>query len=236
MIDVHVPHKSEHTWTDFFIHIGTIAVGLLLAIGLEQGVEFVHHRHQRHELQQQLQADAQKTVQETALADRNLTAWLHYLRACMTQVKASLNGRKLPDPTRPTLNQGFDVPQDSVWQAAKADGTVAVLPAEDIRVFSELNEINSQLVPLFTAYLDSSFRAGNLKWSLTRDGAHALDIESLTADQKREYLDALMQEYDMALKVRFAVRPLRGGSLAVARGERNLAKVQLTERQFDNQP
>ena len=27
MLDVHVPHKTEHTWTDFFIHIGTIAVG-----------------------------------------------------------------------------------------------------------------------------------------------------------------------------------------------------------------
>ncbi len=45
MIDVHVPHKSEHTWTDFFIHIATIAVGLLLAIGLEQSVEYLHHRH-----------------------------------------------------------------------------------------------------------------------------------------------------------------------------------------------
>ena len=51
MIDVHVPEKSEHTWTDFFIHIGTIAVGLLLAIGLEQGVEWLHHRHERRRAQ-----------------------------------------------------------------------------------------------------------------------------------------------------------------------------------------
>ena len=45
MLDVHAPHKSDHTWTDFFIHVGTIAVGLLLAIGLEQTVEYLHHRH-----------------------------------------------------------------------------------------------------------------------------------------------------------------------------------------------
>ena len=39
MIDIHPPHKSDHTWKDFFIHIGTIAVGILIAIGLEQTVE-----------------------------------------------------------------------------------------------------------------------------------------------------------------------------------------------------
>ena len=44
MLDVHAPHQSTHTWTDFFIHVGTIAVGLLLAIGLEQTVELFHPR------------------------------------------------------------------------------------------------------------------------------------------------------------------------------------------------
>jgi len=41
----HPPHKSDHTWTDFFIHIGTIILGILIALGLEQFVEYLHHRH-----------------------------------------------------------------------------------------------------------------------------------------------------------------------------------------------
>ncbi len=45
MLDVHPPHEAAHTWKDFFIHVGTICVGLLIAIGLEQTVEFFHHRH-----------------------------------------------------------------------------------------------------------------------------------------------------------------------------------------------
>lgn len=28
MLDVHPPHEATHTWTDFFIHIATIVVGL----------------------------------------------------------------------------------------------------------------------------------------------------------------------------------------------------------------
>jgi hypothetical protein len=33
MLDVHPPHEAAHTWKDFFIHVGTICVGLLIAIG-----------------------------------------------------------------------------------------------------------------------------------------------------------------------------------------------------------
>ena len=38
MLDVHMPHES-HTWKGFWIHLGTITIGLLIAISLEQGVE-----------------------------------------------------------------------------------------------------------------------------------------------------------------------------------------------------
>jgi len=58
MIDIHPPRKSDHTWTDFFIHIGTIVVGILLAIGLEQTVERIHEHHQLVELREGAITDA----------------------------------------------------------------------------------------------------------------------------------------------------------------------------------
>jgi hypothetical protein len=39
MLDVHAPHEPIHTWKNFFIHLATISIGLLIAIGLEQTVE-----------------------------------------------------------------------------------------------------------------------------------------------------------------------------------------------------
>ena len=56
VIDVHVPHAT-HTWKDFWIHLGTIAAGLLIAIGLEQTVEKLHHLEQRHQLEEDLHAE-----------------------------------------------------------------------------------------------------------------------------------------------------------------------------------
>ena len=57
MLDVHPPHEKVHSWTQFFIHIAAITIGLLLALGLEQTVEYFHHRHQREQLEAALQRD-----------------------------------------------------------------------------------------------------------------------------------------------------------------------------------
>ena len=49
MLDVHVPDHKLGGVRDFVIHILTITVGLLIALGLEASVEALHHRHQRNE-------------------------------------------------------------------------------------------------------------------------------------------------------------------------------------------
>ncbi len=60
MLDVHPPHHAANTWRDFFIHIATICVGLLIAIALEQSVEALHRHHQRNELRQELRTEAEE--------------------------------------------------------------------------------------------------------------------------------------------------------------------------------
>jgi hypothetical protein len=47
-LDVHPPHQAIHTWQDFFIHLITITIGLFIALGLEDTVEWFHHRHLVH--------------------------------------------------------------------------------------------------------------------------------------------------------------------------------------------
>src|SRR5271154_5179676 len=58
VLDVHMPHAT-HTWKDFWIHLGTIAAGLLIAISLEQSVEALHRLHQRHELEASLRMECE---------------------------------------------------------------------------------------------------------------------------------------------------------------------------------
>jgi hypothetical protein len=80
MLDVHPPHAPTHTWKDFFIHIATIVIGLIIAVGLEQSVEAIHRHHQRVELNASLHSDTEKTIQDTediALYTQPRMQWLN---------------------------------------------------------------------------------------------------------------------------------------------------------------
>jgi hypothetical protein len=57
MLDVHPAHHAASSWKEFFIHIATIVLGLLIAIGLEQAVEYFHHRREVAEVREELRGE-----------------------------------------------------------------------------------------------------------------------------------------------------------------------------------
>ncbi len=56
-MEVHAPHQPIHSWRDFFIHLITITIGLLIALGLEGLVEMSHHRNLVKEARADLRAE-----------------------------------------------------------------------------------------------------------------------------------------------------------------------------------
>jgi hypothetical protein len=140
-MEVHPPHHSLHSWKDFWIHLGTITIGLLIAISLEQSVEKLHHLHQRHELEEQLRGEGERNV-EIVKADQRyfgaLRVWQLDLRKRVDAMRAS-GGKAglayLPDssPGQPT------VPSNSVWITAKESALVVLLPQNEAAMYSRLD-------------------------------------------------------------------------------------------------
>lgn len=54
MLDVHPAHHAASSWRDFFVHIATIVLGLLIAVSLEQTIEYIHHRRELAEARKAL--------------------------------------------------------------------------------------------------------------------------------------------------------------------------------------
>ena len=57
MLDVHPPHEPLYNWRDFFVHLATITIGLLIALSLEGCVEWRHHRNLVREAEESLQRE-----------------------------------------------------------------------------------------------------------------------------------------------------------------------------------
>src|ERR1700733_13966836 len=60
MLDVHPAHHAANSWRDFFVHIATIVLGLCIAVGLEQTVEFFHHRYLVAETREALRVEREE--------------------------------------------------------------------------------------------------------------------------------------------------------------------------------
>lgn len=139
MLDVHPPHHAAHTWKDFWIHLGTITIGLLIAISLEQSVEALHHLHQRHQLEDNLHTEAAKNL--AALngdiriygVERN---WLLGLRADVDRAHASGGKLRIAYTPKPTMDPAdpsrklprLTAPSEAVWLTARESSLVGLLP------------------------------------------------------------------------------------------------------------
>jgi hypothetical protein len=150
MIDVHPPHQSVHTWKDFLIHMSAICLGLLIAIGLEQTVEYLHHRHQASEarasIQNELHENAgilQKNSANLAAEQRQLAKDMDVLNSNATDAQALAALQYSWNLTRTS---------DAAWNAAKTNGSIALIPSKDIEAANYLYSSNTELTPLVLSY------------------------------------------------------------------------------------
>jgi hypothetical protein len=141
MLDVHAPHESVHTWKDFFIHIATIVIGLLIAIGLEQTVEFFHHRHQVADVRGQLETELRINVATfhaqmlefrrfTPILQRDLEV-LHYLREHPGAPRSSWPG----ELSWWYVDSAYVL---SAWNAAHESSVLALMPRHEVEQHSAL--------------------------------------------------------------------------------------------------
>jgi hypothetical protein len=102
VLEVHAAHPPVHTWKDFFIHIATITIGLLIAVGLEQCVEVLHHRHQREQLEDQMRGVFETNLKRNQITFKQLKAQHAYFVELRTAISARLHGQ--PNVAAPAAN------------------------------------------------------------------------------------------------------------------------------------
>ncbi len=134
MLDVHPPHTPTHSWKDFFIHVGTIVIGLLIAVGLEQTVEYVHHRHQLAEAREALRAERRISAEHFAVQTREFHRFIPRLK---TDLAILMFLKEHPHAPASQWPGRFDwlflsTPYfDNAWTSAKQDGVLELMPPSE---------------------------------------------------------------------------------------------------------
>jgi hypothetical protein len=141
MLDVHPSHESIRTWRDFFIHIATIVVGLLIAIGLEQTVEYFHHNHQVAAVRDSLNVERRFNANRFGVLTDEFRRFVPKLETNLA-VFAYLRGH----PNAPVadwpgkldwlaLTPGF---LDAAWKTAEQSTILQYMPRAEVQRNSQL--------------------------------------------------------------------------------------------------
>ena len=141
ILEVHAPNEALHTWKGFLLHIATIVIGLFVAVGLEQSVEFLHHRHLREQLEEQMREVFAGDLRTDANSLKQLGELRAYLLQVRTATLARLDSKQdpLPPPANDPRMGSFTVfPNLAPYEAAKENGTVAYLPTARIRLYNRV--------------------------------------------------------------------------------------------------
>jgi hypothetical protein len=139
MLDVHPPHEAAHTWKDFFIHIATICVGLLIAIGLEQSVEWLHRKHQVAETRKAFAVERNINRRHFAANTQEFERTIHILQKDVS-VFVALRDHPNVTAALPPLDWNvlvFDM-QDAAWQRAKQSNVLESMPDVEARAAASL--------------------------------------------------------------------------------------------------
>lgn len=195
MPHVHAPHGGIRGWRDFVTHIIVVAIGLLLALGLEQGVEAIHHAHQRQELEIQMRETFEANMR---IAEKNLQV-LNDLRAYLIELRGAVNARisggsGTPPPESDRRNFVFAPPPNlGPYEASKLNGTVSLLDIDRIRTYNRVEFNYGLMQTTFQQFYEvlGEFRAFGDRFNTTNDDQGLYlpqpNIEELSAQQLVEY-------------------------------------------------
>jgi hypothetical protein len=167
MLDVHVPHEKIHGMRDFFLHLFTITIGLLIALSLEGCVEWQHHRHLVREAEAALHDEIENNAKQVA----NIRQQVQNHRTQLDQDLAVLAQMRTHAGVHDTLSLGFSMQSfdDVSWKTAQTTGAFAYMPYADAREFSDIYSAQDELYKAQQQVVEDVMRAAAPVVTLPKD-------------------------------------------------------------------
>jgi hypothetical protein len=163
MLDVHPANHAAASWKEFFIHIATIVLGLLIAVGLEQAVEYFHHSQELTAVREELRGEHETNKESFA---RETTNWRWETAELKNNLMVLAYLQKhpgTPDERLPGSLVWFHSTNgrsQAVWDAAKNSGITRLMRREEAEqyedTYNQLKKIDDARALAWDALNDAS--------------------------------------------------------------------------------
>jgi hypothetical protein len=139
-LDVHAPHEPIHGWKDFLLHLLTITVGLLIAVGIEGCVEL----HREHKLVREARETMREEIQHNSGEMKDTLGKLDQQAATMKKNIETLTriqeNPKDKEAQKASISAQFSVVglRDTAWKTAQTTGAMSFMPYSEAQRYSDV--------------------------------------------------------------------------------------------------
>jgi hypothetical protein len=150
MGDSHLVSQIPHGWKDFFVQIAAIAIGLLLALGLDRVVGYFHNQQQLTEARRELRLELgenrdvwNRNSAEVQRIEKELKTDLEVIQELQSH---STTTAKLD------YSVGFYAVKDGPWQAVRQNGSLNLMPNDELQDYTWFHGILSYTMEAMHAF------------------------------------------------------------------------------------
>ena len=196
MLDVHPLHEKIHGFRDFLLHLLTITIGLLIALGLEGCVEWNHHRNLRNEAEANLRQEIAANQKDLA-EDRSAIVEGHKQLKEITSVLEMRRDGKQVGHKSLSLNATIATLHDVSWQTAANTGALSYMEYAKVQRYAEAYQMQKQFADLQNNFVEKMPDMLSLVMTLAQDPVKISSNDAAAAlpDVRKamSYLDAMRQ-------------------------------------------
>ncbi len=190
MLDVHAPHEPISTWKGFALHIATIVIGLLIAVGLEQTVVHFQHRQEILEAREALAAEHEENIREYHDNVRGHLLRLANQNNDQRVLRYLLAHPGTPQDKLPGVMSFGEItlaePVEAAWSTVERSEVASLLPPAELRnlatEYKELERESQVFHELLKPYLSDC--AGYL--------THTADITATAVQEQQQTLSCFV--------------------------------------------
>jgi hypothetical protein len=203
MLEVHAPHQTVHTWKDFVIHIVAISLGLLIAIGLEQTVEYFHRLHQLADARRELKSELEenhRVLDKNLAKSQEISGQLEQNMVLLRAAQAS----RVPIGRQLVYEGLFFWPIDGPWQVVKQNGSLGLMPHAELYKYNYIHEDIAAIMEGLVEFSTRMSVANAITKRAPADNFTSKDLEELVtatseAQGSLEYVTSLLELEKYAL-------------------------------------
>jgi hypothetical protein len=168
-MEIHPPIGSIHSSKEFMLHLLTITVGVLIALGLESVVE---HRHNRH-----LVSEASSNLEKEIRHNREgLKEVIRHMEQSQGQLKAILDVVRKVEADRdaktgePPLDVTITSLRSTAWSTAAGSGALGHMDYEKLEHYTGIYELQKEFMIVQQKAVDSMLELES--WGVLLHGDH----------------------------------------------------------------